>query len=228
MRIAIAILVAACFGCATNTRPTPAFTLQPGDLLFQDIDAGPLCDAIETVTQGVDGAKFSHVGMVSRIQGKRAVIVEAVGKGVVETPIDEFLARSKDKDGRPKVLVGRIEGDARRLVSRAIDISRSYLGRPYDTLFTIDNSAFYCSELIYESFRQANHGRPIFNLAPMTFKDPSTNDTFPAWTSYYAEMHEAIPEGQPGLNPGSMSRAPFVHIVHAYGNPSGWHGTAAP
>ena len=35
-----------------------------GDLLFQDIDCGGLCDAIEKVTAGVKGYHFSHVGLV--------------------------------------------------------------------------------------------------------------------------------------------------------------------
>ena len=35
-------------------------TLKEGDLLFQDLNCGELCDAIETVTQGVDGKDFSH------------------------------------------------------------------------------------------------------------------------------------------------------------------------
>jgi hypothetical protein len=214
-------------GCSTTSHEPSAFALHPGDLLFQDIDAGPLCDAIETVTQGVDGAKFSHVGMVANTDNG-VVVVEAVGAGVVETPLGTFLARSHDEAGNPKVLVGRIEGEGRQLVPRAIDVSRSFMGRPYDSVFTMDDSAFYCSELVYESFRIANHGKPIFDLAPMTFKDPASGTTFDAWTSYYADLGVSIPEGKPGLNPGGMSRAPFVRIVHAYGRPSGWSGSIAP
>lgn len=217
------------FGCQTNRgEKLPAFALLPGDLLFQDLDAGPLCDAIETVTHGVDGAKFSHVGMVAHIENGKALVIEAVGAGVVETPMDEFLARSEDEAGNPKVLVGRVKGEVAGLVPRAIDVSRSFLGRPYDDVFAMDNSAFYCSELLHESFRIANNGSPLFVLAPMTFKDPSTTQTFPAWTAYYADLGAPIPEGQPGLNPGGMSRAPFVRIVHAYGKPSGWAGAAIP
>ncbi len=216
-------------GCATPNKQTEiTFALQPGDLLFQDLDAGPLCDAIETVTQGVDGAKFSHVGMVSRVDALGVTVIEAVGAGVKETPLDAFLKRSAMPDGTSRVLAGRIDGVARELIPHAIDVSRSFLGRPYDTVFTMDESAFYCSELIYESFRVANHGEAIFELFPMTFKDPATNATFPAWTEYYADLGVSIPEGAPGLNPGGMSRAPFVRIVHAYGAPAGWTGSAAP
>lgn len=224
--VALSFIIA---GCATpSQKEHMAFALQPGDLLFQDLDAGPLCDAIETVTQGVDGAKFSHVGMVSRVDGTGVTIIEAVGGGVKETPVADFLNRSASPGGTSRVLVGRIEGSARELIPSAIDVSRSFLGRPYDTVFAMDDSAFYCSELIYESFRIANRGEAIFDLFPMTFKDPHTNATFPAWTSYYADLGAPIPEGEPGLNPGGMSRAPFVRIVHAYGAPAGWTGRAAP
>ena len=37
------------------------FELTNGDLLFQDLDCGPFCDAIEKVTEGYRGAQLSHV-----------------------------------------------------------------------------------------------------------------------------------------------------------------------
>ena len=36
-----------------------------GDLLFQDLDASPLCDGIEKVTSGVNNLNFSHIGIVT-------------------------------------------------------------------------------------------------------------------------------------------------------------------
>ena len=55
---------------------------------------------------------------------------------------------------------------------------------------------------------------------PMTFKIPDTDSTFSIWTTYYKNLNAVIPEGEPGLNPGSMSRSPFIEIVHEYGMPS--------
>ncbi len=224
--IAASVLLAvSAFDCAA-LRPSSIddFPLQPGDLLFQDIDCGPLCDAIETVTQGVDGAHFSHLGMVSRIEGRRVWIVEAVSAGVVETSLRAFLRRSTDAGGNPKVLVGRVDASTSALIPGAIAAARAYLGKPYDRIYTIDTSSFYCSELVYEAFRESNGGQAVFDLAPMTFNDPATGATFPAWTDYYANLKTPIPEGQPGLNPGGISRSPQVRIVHAYGAPEGWRG----
>ena len=47
----------------------------------------------------------------------------------------------------------------------------------------------------------------------MTFKDPETKEFFPAWVAYYAELGEAIPEGESGLNPGSISRSQKIDIL---------------
>lgn len=215
-------------GCQSSRyRGADAFTPQPGDLLFQDIDCGPLCDAIETVTQGIDGAHFSHVGIVSRTDGPEPLVIEAVSAGVIETPLSEFLARSKDATGNPKVLVGRLDAAHRPLIPEALRVASSFLNVPYDDVYAIDNSSLYCSELMYEAFRQANGNRPVFALHPMTFKDPQTGEFFPPWVEYYASLGVAVPEGEPGLNPGSISREPAVQVVHAYGRPEGWQRGAA-
>ncbi len=212
-------------GCVHGLGPAPKpFVLQPGDLLFQDLDYGPLCDAIETVTQGVGGAHLTHVGMVESVDGPEAIVFEAVGAGVVETPLSEFLARSADPTGKPKVLVGRLDMEHQSLIPAALATARKFLGRPYDSVYAMDNTSFYCSELVYESLREANGGVPIFSLAPMTFKDPRTAKTFPPWQAYYDALGVVIPEGEAGLNPGGISRSPYVRIVHAYGKPTGWRG----
>ena len=217
------VAVLAIAGCqSTRHRGVDAFVLQPGDLLFQDIDCGPLCDAIETVTQGVDGAHFSHVGIVSRTVGREPLVIEAVNAGVIETPLTEFLTRSKDARGNPKVLVGRLDEAHRPLIPEALRVAHSFLNVPYDDIYVIDNSSFYCSEVVYEAFRQANGNKPVFVLHPMTFKDPRDGKYFPPWVEHYASLGVAIPEGEPGLNPGSISREPAVHIVHAFGRPEGW------
>ena len=167
------LLSAVSTGCATTGgNRTPAFEPRIGDLLFQDLDSGPLCNAIEAVTEGVDGAEFSHVGMVSRAARDGIYVIEAIPKGVVETPLDGFLARSRDSHGNPKVLVGRMRPGHARLIPKAVAAAAQLRGHSYDREFDIHNEAYYCSELIHEAFRRANDGHPVFSLAPMTFIDP--------------------------------------------------------
>ena len=206
-------------GCAL---PGSGFQPRPGDLLFQDLDSGPLCDAIERVTEGCRGAKFSHVGIVGRPRAGRATVIEAARDGVRAVPLGEFLARSQDAAGRPKVVVGRPRPEHRHLIPAALDAATALIGKPYDSVFAIGNGRYYCSELVYEAFRAANQGRALFDLAPMTFNDPATGATLPAWQDYFRKLSVPIPDGQPGINPGGISRSPKVEIIHVYGTPSGW------
>ena len=83
----------------------PQFNLKTGDLLFQDLDSSPLCDAIEKVTTGYKNLPISHIGIVLKLNNKTYVI-EAYD-GVDTISIDKFLGRNK-YNGRPKVFVGRL------------------------------------------------------------------------------------------------------------------------
>ncbi len=200
------------------------FQLMEGDLLFQDGDCGSFCEAIEKVTHGYNGARLSHVGIVIQGGDSEFAVLEAISKGVVETSIDSFLNRSADKAGHPKVLVGRLKQEQKALIPPAIQSALQHRGKAYDEVFNLENDKFYCSELIYFGFKDANNGTPIFQLRPMTYKDPATKETFPIWLEYFQQLGKFIPEGKPGLNPGSMSRSIYLDIVHAYGEPEGFRG----
>lgn len=200
---------------------TSSFSLQEGDLLFQDSDCGSFCDAIEKVTQGYQGANLSHVGMVICIEDNILQVIEATTNGVVLTSIDTFLNRSFDVNGNSKVIVGRMKEKYRSLIPAAVAHSKNLLGKTYDYVFDITNDTYYCSELVHDAYKKANGGEAIFKLYPMTFIDPDTQKTFGIWTDYYNELGEVIPEGAPGLNPGGISRSPYIEIVHKYGIPSG-------
>jgi len=211
----------ALWGCTQNIfEPNRGFALQPGDLLFQDLDTGPLCDAIEKVTTGYQGANFSHVGIVAKDDNGNFVVIEAVSSGVDVTELQSFLGRSLDAQHRPKVVVGRLKKPYCHSILSAIKEAYALKGKPYDKVFAIDNDAYYCSELVYEIFLRANDNNPVFSLQRMTFKDPGTGEILLAWKDYFSELGTSIPEGQPGINPGGISRSPFLNIIHAYGNPS--------
>ena len=66
----------------------PQTSFKVGDIIFQDLDCGPPCDAIEAVTSGYNGAQLSHCGIITEIQGKefsQIFVIEAIGDGVIKT-----------------------------------------------------------------------------------------------------------------------------------------------
>lgn len=200
--------------------PAQAKEFQPqvGDILFQDLDCGDFCDAIEKVTEGIDGWDFSHMGLVDQKDGKW-IVYEARGVGVVASDYHEFIKRGVNAKGNPKILVGRLKKGYAKLVPEGIRQVRQLLGKPYDPLFVIDNDKYYCSEMIHLAFKRANSGKAIFKEEPMTFKDPDTKEFFPIWVDYFEKLGAKIPEGAPGLNPGGMSRSKALTIVYNYENP---------
>ncbi|RZS98697.1 permuted papain-like amidase YaeF/Yiix C92 family enzyme [Cecembia calidifontis] len=191
------------------------FSWKEGDILFQDGDCGDFCDAIRKVTQGYQGMDFSHNGLLIK-EGKDWMVLEALGKGVVLTPLDDFLNRHRDASGRPKVMVGRVKENYQRLIPEAIKEGKKHLGKPYDLFFDFENDAFYCSELIHVAFKAANDGKDVFSPQPMTYKDPETGLLFPIWEKYFEDLGVEVPEGKPGLNPGGMSLEQVLemHSIH--------------
>ena len=196
--------------CASN------FQLQEGDLLFQDLDSSPLCDAIELVTPGYNDANFSHIGFIVSDDGKLKVL-EAIPPKVILTELENFLSRSKDKDGNPKVIVGRLKKEYKNTIPKAVEFAYKKIGVDYDDVFLINNNSYYCSELLYEAFSKDS----IFQLQAMTFLHPDSGDTLQTWKDYYAELGVKIPENELGINPGIMSLSKKIEIVHIYGIPDG-------
>ncbi len=196
------------------------FQLHEGDLLFQQSNCGPFCDAINQVTEGIHGIDFNHVGILQKDQQGEWVVLEAVTKGVVITPVNEFLERSKDDQGRPKVAVGRLKKDFQTIIPEAIKKGEGYPGKHYDQVFDLNNDEYYCSELVYFTYVD-DEGKPLFELNPMTFKEPDTGEIFGIWKDYYEKLGQEIPEGKPGLNPGGISRSDMLDIYFPF---SGFNG----
>ena len=198
---------------------SPVFKLQTGDLLFQDLDCGVLCDGIGQVTYGINKTYVSHVGMVEITSAKEPVVIEAIGDGVVETPLATFLARSHDTNNHPMVMVGRLTTQYQDLIPSAIKYAKRQLGKPYNASFSPDTEqSFYCSQLIYSAFAAANQNNSIFGQNQMNFNDLISGQITPAWKEYFAKLKVAPPQGKPGTNPGMMSRESEITIVYRYGN----------
>jgi len=181
--------------------------LRPGDIVFQDLDCGPFCEAIERVTEGHGGQDFSHCALVYP-QGDSLVVLEATGRGVVLTPLAAFFA--KKQNTLPKV--GRLKTEYQALIPKALEQAASRKGAKYDEVFDLNNDTYYCSELVHFAFLEANDGEALFPTPPMTFKDPDTQAYFPIWVDYYKKLGKSIPEGEAGLNPGGISRSEKLEV----------------
>lgn len=176
--------------------------LRTGDLVFQDLDCGPLCDAIEAVTDGYQGRDFSHVAIIVDINNELRA-VEAIGSHVKSTSIDSLFLRCSNPN---KYLVMRLLPEYKHLIAPASKYAISTIGKAYDDRFIMNNDSLYCSELVYSAYH-------IFDLQPMTYKDPKNGSFFPAWIDYYNAIHSFIPEGLMGINPGLISRSPYLYAV---------------
>ena len=192
-----------------------SFVFREGDLLFQLSDCGSFCDAINKVTDGYNGIDFNHVGILGKDEAGNWEVLEAVTKGVVKTPLQTFLDRSLDVDGKPLVAVGRLRENYRYLIPMALTAGEKYIGKGYDQVFDLENDQYYCSELVYFTYLDSA-GKPLFELNPMTFNDPGTGELFNIWEEYYAELGEEIPEGMPGLNPGGISTSKKLEIYFPF------------
>ena len=189
---------------------------QEGDILFQDLECGPLCNAIKQVTLGRDSAQFSHIGLVQNIDGKWMVL-EAISNGVQHTSLNDFLNRSLDENGQPKIWVGNVQANYHWIIPRVKARTEAYLNIPYDDVFILNNQKYYCSELLYDIFKEANNDQAFFDLEPMTFKDPFNGEFLPIWIDYYRNLNTPIPQGKLGINPAGISRSPKIEIVRKLG-----------
>lgn len=202
----------------SSTANSDQFKLRPGDLLFQDLNCGALCDGIGEVTYGINNTYISHVSMVIYDSNKQLEIIEANSQGVVLTPLTKFLSYSHDQDGNPMVIVERLRPEYQKLIPGAINYAKSQLGRPYNKTFAPNNStSYYCSQLIYAAFLDANSGQSIFHTHKMSFKDSKTGQITLNWQNYFDQLKTKAPEGMTGTNPGMMSREPALKVVHTFG-----------
>jgi hypothetical protein len=201
----IALFVILCIDNASAQSSIKLAEIQEGDLIFQSIPCGDLCEAIEAVTPGYKDQKFSHIGLVV-IKNNTPFIIEAIGTKVKYTALSDFLNRSTKTH-----YLGRIKNTYQHVVAKSVDFSKKQIGKPYDTAFLMNNDAYYCSELIYDAFKFAFNNEEFFFTSPMTYK--SNNGAFnPVWKQYFEKKNIRIPESELGINPGSISRSNKLEI----------------
>ncbi len=192
------------------------FKLQTGDLIFQESCSGNMGSAIKEVTTSIGQYQFTHVGIVYIDENDSVFVIEATRPKVAKTPLRDYLYPENKKECPPVSVVGRLKPEYQYCIPKAIEEGLSLIGKEYDNGFVLGDDKYYCSELIYEILLKANNGKPIFSLNVMTFKSAETGKISAGWIEHFQKYNLPVPEGEPGINPGAMSRSDVIEIVHRY------------
>jgi hypothetical protein len=116
--------------------------------------------------------------------------------------------------GKPIAAVGRLKQEYREHITQALAHAENLLGKPYDYVYSPDNDAYYCSELVMLSFLDIQN-MPIFEPVRMNFR--GADGKIPTyWIEYFEKFNSEIPENCLGSNPGSLSKSDKIEIVFRY------------
>ena len=132
---------------STAADAPPAYTPEVGDFVFQSLAHGELVDAIE----GATDSAYSHVGLVVK-KGGDWYVREAVGP-VRDTPLKNWIAHGRMNGAFDAY---RLKAAHRRHIPELVNRSATFLGRPYDIRYEMDDEKIYCSELLYKSMLAAS------------------------------------------------------------------------
>lgn len=123
--------------CWRSQSPPATSALKEGDIVFQTSKSAQ-SKYIMLATK----SQWSHCGIIVE-KSDGLYVLEAIST-VSLTPYQQWVDRGRDK----RVSV-------KRYTEESIKIMYSkYLGKPYDLAFKFDNGKWYCSELVYDIYKQ--------------------------------------------------------------------------
>ncbi len=207
MRFSILLLTVVILTSCTE-RQTP---IKDGDFLFLSPEASDLSQAIDAVTADSSGHHYTHMGL-ARVgeSGKVEVWHAAPDKGVTLEPLEDFRLGN---DGQAREMHVYRMPDSMAQYQHVIWKRAGILkGQPYNRTYVMEDTGYYCSEFIYALYSNFR----VFELSPMTFRDPGTGDISETWKQYYAGLGIQVPEGKPGCNPNRMSKNPYLRQVAVF------------
>lgn len=195
------IIFALVFSCSTST------AIKSGDIVFRGASQSDLSEAINEVTQTEKATNYTHVGICSVENDIVFVYHSDLGKGVVKEPLELFL--KSDDASTYTADVYRIKNSTKPQLENAISKAKDLLGEPYNVTYILEDKGYYCSEYIYELFKEDS----VFSLEPMTFKNAETDTFHNGWVTHYKDLGIEIPEGKPGCNPNGMAASENLVFV---------------
>jgi len=117
--------------------------LKDGDIVFQISGSGQ-----NLAIMAASRSMYSHAGLIEIGAGGQVFVVEAVGP-VQTVPLADWI--EKGEGGR--ITVKRMTGLTAAEAKAVLQAAHAYDGKPYDMFFLPGSDAIYCSELVYDAFR---------------------------------------------------------------------------
>ncbi len=190
--------------------------LETGDILFVGL---PMSYSLAPDAQNEpanpetcagDSLNLIHVAIIEVEKDTTWVIDATLKRQVARYPLDTFLSDFTLADGSyPLFIVKRLKDN--RNAQQYINNAKKYIGKPYDTDFLPQNEAYFCSELVRNSY-VPEAGEYLFKEYPMNFQ--KVNGTFPLyWQQLFQYIHKEIPQGKIGTTPAQMSQESCLQTI---------------
>lgn len=190
---------------AQHTTLYNGIKVKQGDLLFVGAKSENLSGAINRVTQQTDSAAFDHVGLIDIVEGIPYLLHASGSKGSTKDLLDSLTKRDMNR----LYVVYRVGNDFQHAITEAVHKAHQMLGKPYNWTYVLNDSSYYCSDFIERAFRHV----ALFELEPMTFKNPNTDTFDDFWIQFYKRQGIPIPEGKLGCNPNGMAANKNIYKI---------------
>ncbi len=122
------------------------------------------------------------------------------------SPLREFIFRGRNQG----FAVYRFRQEFQKDVPATIKQVKTFLGRPYDARYRMDDEAIYCSELIYKAYKTAT-GQQLGQLVKLGDLN---------WSPYQETIkyYEAgpVPLNREMITPKEMAQASQLELVFAH------------
>ncbi len=173
--------------------------LQEGDVLFQSC-YGDLPRLIEGVTE----SPYSHCGVVLRRKNGELAVLEAI-EPVKISPLINWI-----RSGRGgRITVCRLKSPFRKHIPEWLRACKTYLGRPYDARYRLDEEKIYCSELLFKGWRAAT-SEDLGKLVKLRELN---------WQPYKKAIEELeggpVPLDRKIITPRDLARAPQLEEIYS-------------
>ena len=127
--------------------------------------------------------------------------------GVEVTPLKEFIFRGRDVG----FAVYRLRSEYQSNIPATIAHAATYLGRPYDVRYRMDDEKIYCSELIYKAYGKATSGEKLGELVRL---GDLNWQPYESTIEYFEEG--PVPLQREMITPRDLARAKQFELVKFY------------